>query len=97
MKLQDEFDIDLLKDFLGWDLFDELEAYTEQLYEDQQKGVKRDLTEIRLIITKFKVLWWKFSDLNEVHKEHPILKQNQEILLLSMLVIWGTEMTVEGI
>jgi hypothetical protein len=89
MKLSEKFQIDLLRDHLGWEVYEELEALLDRIYAQQDRGERPDLSELKEIGRAFYPLWDEMLALEPEHKHHPVFQSNQEVLLLTAMVLWG--------
>lgn len=86
--------IDLLREDISWEVFDDLEAIIDAIYEEQQRGRNPDLEYLKLLNKSFLRVWGDFHKLDEIHKNHPVLQHNQKVLLLCVMVLWGASFTI---
>ena len=91
-----EIRIDLRTDQLGWEVYDELDALIDSIYEAQQREEHPDLALLEKAKRDFLKLWDEMKLLEESHKEEEVFKRNQEVILLAVTALWMASMTIES-
>lgn len=90
-------EFDLLSDWLGWEVYEELDTLIDQIYEAQQNGLHPDLTELKAANKIFRLLWLRNRSLEDLHEDHEMRIRNHEVLLLAMTILWGAGHTIKGL
>ena len=91
-----EIRIDLRTDQLGWEVYDELDALIDSIYEAQQREEQPDLWLLKKAKKDFLKLWDEIKHLEEKHKEEEVFQRNQEVILLAVTNLWMASMTIEA-
>lgn len=91
-----EIRIDLRTDQLGWEVYDELDALIDSIYEAQQREEQPDLWPLKKAKKDFLKLWDEIKQLEETHKENEVFQRNQEVILLAVTTLWMASMTIEA-
>ena len=94
--LENLVDMDLITEWIGWEVHDELDALIDDIYEEQQKGRKPDIHDLLIAREVFKGLWEKNKRLEVLHKNNQMREKNFEVILVSLTILWGASMTIEG-